>query len=97
MTVIELDVTPPVAAVDVETPSVSISQDAAEVVGLVIAQGPPGTPGPQGEQGEQGPPGPSYDGVAWWYGEGPPGTVVGSKPGDFYLDTTTGNIYKLGD
>lgn len=44
-----------------------------------------------------GPAGPSggYTGTAWWYGEGVPGTIVGSKVGDFYLDTETGVVYEM--
>ena len=45
--------------------------------------------------GPQGPPGPAFDGTAWWTGEGPPGTVIGSKAGDYYIDTLTGIVYKL--
>lgn len=29
------------------------------------------------------------------YGQGPPGTIIGSSPGDEYLDTLTGNLYRL--
>lgn len=49
-----------------------------------------------GPQGPQGPSGPSYEGVAWWFGEGEPGTIIGSKPGDYFLATDTGQIYVLG-
>lgn len=52
--------------------------------------------GPQGPVGASGTPGPSYEGVAWWFGEGEPGTIIGSKPGDFFLSTDTGLIYVLG-
>lgn len=90
--IIELDVSPRRVDVDIATPSVNVGDiTATETVGVVIAQGPPGNPGPQG------PPGPVYEGLAWWFGEGPPTTVVGSKPGDRYMDTTTGTIYQLGD
>lgn len=89
--ILELDVSPQVAAVDVESSAVDVHPEASEAVGLVIAQGPPGTPGPPG------PPGPTYEGLAWWFGEGPPGTIIGSKPGDKYMDTVTGFIYTLGD
>lgn len=51
----------------------------------------------QGPRGEPGPPGPSFDGTAWWFDEGPPGVVLGSKPGDRYMDVLTGTIYTLGD
>ena len=48
-------------------------------------------------RGDPGPPGPAFVGTAWFFGDGPPDTIVGSKPGDRYLDTTTGTIYTLGD
>jgi hypothetical protein len=31
----------------------------------------------------------------WFTGSGPPGTIPGSKPGDLYLDTATGDVYLL--
>lgn len=49
-----------------------------------------------GPQGPVGPAGPSYTGVAWWYGEGEPVGIIGSKPGDYYLRLDTGEIYVLG-
>lgn len=49
-----------------------------------------------GPQGPAGPSGPAYEGVAWFFGEGEPGTILGSKPGDFFLSTDTGVIYVLG-
>jgi hypothetical protein len=48
-------------------------------------QGPPGPPGPPGEQGS-----------VWHFGDGPPGTIIGSKPGDIYVDSN-GTIYQLGE
>ena len=50
-----------------------------------------------GAQGPPGPPGPGYAGEAWFYGSGPPGTIIGSQPGDNYMDLDTGTIWKLGD
>lgn len=41
-----------------------------------------------------GPPGPA--GHPRWQGEGQPGVIPGSQPGDTYLDRTTGTIYQLG-
>lgn len=32
---------------------------------------------------------------ALWTGEGPPSTIVGSHPGDEYLDTFSGTLYEL--
>lgn len=43
----------------------------------------------------QGPPGPSFIGTAWWYGEGVPDVVIGSKKDDYYVDTLTGVVYRL--
>lgn len=34
-------------------------------------------------------------GATWWSGAGEPTVVVGASPGDYYLDTVTGLIYKL--
>lgn len=68
--------------VEVESPS---------VIDVVVVQGAPGPPGTPGA------PGPSYEGVAWWFGEGPPEGVIGSKPGDWYLNTVDGTIFRLGD
>lgn len=55
------------------------------------------TPGVQGIQGVPGPPGPpGIPGSAVKYsGEGPPGTIIGAAPGDRYLDTITGTVYRL--
>lgn len=38
----------------------------------------------------------SLKGQGWHFGSGPPGTIVGSRPGDRYLDEDTGIVYKLG-
>ncbi|MFH5231874.1 hypothetical protein [Antrihabitans spumae] len=65
--------------------------------GHIGIDGDPGPPGPQGPIGPAGPAGPAFDGTAWWSGEGAPTTVVGSKPGDYYIDTLTGTVYRLGD
>lgn len=66
---------------------VDVEVDEPAVAALLVT-GPPGPPGPAG---------PSFSGVAWWYGVGEPVTVIGSKPGDYYVDTESGTIYKLGD
>lgn len=55
----------------------------------------PGPPGNTGEQGPVGPPGPAFSGKAIWYGDGPPDVIVGAKPGDSYIDLTTGDVYEL--
>lgn len=60
-----------------------------------IATPVPGPEGPRGPQGAKGDPGPAFSGKAFWYGSGPPGAVIGSKPGDVYVDIDTGNTYEL--
>lgn len=50
-----------------------------------------------GTKGDKGDPGDAFGVTAWWSGEGPPGTIIGSKVGDYYVDTLNGLIYKLGD
>jgi hypothetical protein len=40
------------------------------------------------------PPG-SGGGTHWWSGDGPPGVLPDAKPGDFYLDTRSGDLYQL--
>lgn len=35
-------------------------------------------------------------GERWWQGEGPPpDLIIGCRPGDWYWDTITGNVYEL--
>jgi hypothetical protein len=67
--------------------TVSVTID-APTEDVVLISGPVGPVGPSG---------PSYEGVAWWTGEGDPIGIVGSKPGDYYINTLNGVIYKLGD
>lgn len=67
-----------------------------EPSGRVVAPW-PGPEGPHGPEGPEGPPGVPGTGPSWWFGHGPPGTIIGSKPGDRYLDEDTGDIYQLGD
>lgn len=72
--------------IEIQNPIVDVAATSGpETVGLVMV---PGEPGKNGG---------AFDGTAWWYGQGPPGTIIGAKPGDDYLDTVTGDIYKLGD
>lgn len=61
---------------------------------LFPSAGPSGPSGPPGPPGE---PGPASAGPVMWTGVGaPPDFVEGSKPGDTWLDTSTGDIYELG-
>jgi hypothetical protein len=90
--------------VEVEPPVLPVVEVAppGEVFDLVPVPGPPGPRGPEGPPGPEGPQGrPGYDGTfggtAWWAGNGPPDAVIGSKPGDKYIDVTTGDVYTLGD
>lgn len=69
--------------------TVSIHGNNADVKILDIgARGPIGPIGPTGPQGQAGT-------QFRFYGEGPPGTIVGSHPGDEYVDKLTGDLYKL--
>lgn len=66
-------------------------------------QGEPGATGPAGPQGVQGVQGPAgaagpagERGTGWFVGSGPPpASIAGSKTGDLYLDTSTGDVYVL--
>ena len=49
--------------------------------------GPPGPPGPEGPQGDRG--------VEVVMGAGPPTSIVGFLPGDTYVNTLTGDIYRF--
>lgn len=73
------------------------------------APGPPGPAGVDGRPGNVGPAGPvgpagltgpqgvsGISGGQRFFGDGPPGVVVGAQPGDEYVDRLTGNIYQLG-
>lgn len=38
----------------------------------------------------------SGSGERWWQGEGPPPElIVGARPGDWYWDTVSGDVYEL--
>lgn len=59
-------------------------------------QGPQGPIGPEGAQGDQGPTGPAGPrGSKWFTGAGTPTSIAGALPGDMYLDTSTGVVYRL--
>ncbi len=77
--------------------TVNVSYQSSEWVSVEVLNPPTvGVVQVQGPQGPQGPSGPSYEGVAWFFGQGEPGTILGSKPGDFFLSTDTGVVYVLG-
>jgi hypothetical protein len=63
-------------------------------VGKVVPLGPVGPAGEYGPPGPPGPPGPATGGKRW-YGEGPPGVIVGAEPRDEYVDILTGDLYVL--
>ena len=54
--------------------------------------GPTGPPGPAGPTGSTGPTGATGDSTEWLTGAGAPGGGTGQN-GDFYLDTTNGDVY----
>jgi hypothetical protein len=55
---------------------------------LINGGGPPGPIGPIGPIGPVGP-----RGSVWFDGAGAPTTIIGAEEGDYYLDTTTGDVY----
>jgi len=56
--------------------------------------GPPGAQGPEGPPGKPGETGaPGRDGSTWLTGDGPPPPALG-KPGDLYLDQTSGDVHR---
>lgn len=65
-------------------------QGVAGPPGAAGARGPAGVQGPAGKQGDPGP-----RGSKWFFGDGAPGTIQGSLPGDVYMDRVTGTMYQL--
>ena len=66
------------------------------IAGDVILTPVAGPMGRRGPQGPEGPVGPANEFPATWYGAGePPDFIPGAKPGDAWIDTTTGIIYEL--
>ncbi len=58
------------------------------------AAGAQGTPGPAGPSGSQGPAGAAgKDGATWYSGSGNPSSSTGTT-GDYYLNTSNGDVYK---
>lgn len=56
-------------------------------------RGPTGPKGDNGSNGDTGPQGPK--GTIWFNGVGVPADIIGATVGDYYLDTSTGDIYIL--
>jgi len=84
-----------VITIDTEIENNEVSVFLGEKDTVIFAVSPGGI---DGAPGPQGPPGPTFDGVAWFYGVGPPiPSPIGAKPGDLYLNSQNGTIYKLGD
>ena len=78
----------------------AVSKKSETSTATVVERGPQGPKGDKGDPGEDaqmvGPPGPpGKDGQIRFTGMGPPGTIVGSSPGDTYMDLATGDVYKL--
>jgi hypothetical protein len=78
------------------------SQGPPGATGATGATGPTGSQGPTGATGSQGPAGstgpqgnPGTRGSLWFTGSGSPGAISGALPGDYYLDSATGNYYLL--
>lgn len=81
------DLDPQIVKVLVRTQRLEVN----EMRGVTIVNaGPVGPPGVNGVPGL-----PGTNAGQRWYGEGPPGTIVGSAPGDEYVDTVSGNLYVL--
>lgn len=65
----------------------------AEGIILIPTAGPMGPPG---EKGDPGPTGAASALPAVWTGQGaPPDVIEGAKPGDTWIDLTTGTTYTL--
>jgi hypothetical protein len=73
-------------------PIIVIAGDDVETIQVGTA-GPPGLPGPAGPIGPQGVPG--VPGSKWYTGAGDPVGTSGVVSGDFYLDTTDGQVWQL--
>jgi hypothetical protein len=60
------------------------------------ATGPTGSTGATGSTGFTGPTGSAgTPGTVWFNGTGTPGVISGAVPGDLYLDTVDGTVYRL--
>jgi len=76
----------PVSTAIVPTPTspVYIYQQGADGSTIPWVKGPPGPVGPKGSRGSM-----------WWNGIADPITVSDSLPGDYYLNTTSGDVFLL--
>ena len=80
---------------DIEYNGQSLAEaiESGEFKGEKGDKGETGAQGPAGEQGETGPTGPQgEDGATWLFGSAAP--VSQGKDGDFYLDTSTYDVYQ---
>jgi len=70
---------------------------ASTVPGPAGPTGPQGAQGPRGNDGPQGPQGyVGMQGTLWFTGTGAPvEPILSARVGDLYLDTTTGDVYRL--
>jgi hypothetical protein len=70
----------------------------ARTFSFTIPRGDTGAQGPKGDTGNTGATGAKGDtgtrGSKWYQGAGAPGTIAGVLAGDFYLNTTTGEVYE---
>lgn len=79
-----------------QTDVVEVDSGTTEViVGDEGVAGPPGPQGTVGPTGPAGPAGPEGRRPQRWYGDGPPGTIIGAAPDDEYVDRLTGDLYVL--
>ena len=77
--------------------SIQGPQGIAGAQGSQGLQGEIGPAGPQGIQGIDGPAGSAGErGTGWFNGTGAPAAdIPGARPGDLYLDNSTGDVYTL--
>jgi len=68
----------------------NVGTTAAAAFKFDIPRGAAGADGTNGNDGADG-----SDGTVWFDGTGAPGTISGSKAGDYYMDNTSGDVYKL--
>lgn len=95
MGVVEIVDDPNISVIEVQTESGVVEILAGAISGPKGDKGDPGDPGPPGDTtGIPGPPG--DDGQPQFFGTGPPGMIPTANADDLYLDTATGDLYRLG-